>query len=60
MIKTALWLPEDDWEWLKARSRPRGAARVVRDLIHEHRSKIEELEAPHAARGLEHFDLEGL
>ena len=60
LIKTTLWLPEDDWQWLKARSRPQGAARVVRDLIHEHRRKMEELEAPRKGKGWEAADLERL
>src|SRR6516164_7688932 len=44
--KITLWVGEDDWEWLKARSGPLGASRIVRDLIIEHRRKIEDLEAP--------------
>ena len=38
--KITLWVGEDDWEWLKARSGPLGASRIVRDLIIEHRRKI--------------------
>jgi hypothetical protein len=42
LCKIALWVGADDWEWLKARSRPLGASRVVRELIHEYRRNIEE------------------
>ena len=51
--KITLWIRDIDWPWLQAKY-PNDASRVIRNLIIEHRRKIEELEAP---RGTERWDL---
>jgi hypothetical protein len=57
LCKVTLWLGEEDWAWLLARHRY-GASKIIRDLIHQHRVKME------APRGIEKIsfdlDLEGL
>jgi hypothetical protein len=60
MCKVSLWIRESDWPWLHQRYGSHGASKVIRELIVAHRRKIEELEAPRAARGFERIDLEGL
>jgi hypothetical protein len=60
LCKVTLWLPDDDWQWLKARSGPLGASRIVRDLIVEHRRRIEGADAPTFAEEVAELDLSEL
>jgi len=54
MRKITIWIRDEDWPWLRAQGRPRGASRIIRELIVDYRRKIEE------PRDLEGLDLEGL
>ena len=58
LTKITLWIRDEDWPWLQARY-PYDASRVTRNLIIEHRRKIEELKTPRVAEKWK-FDLEGL
>jgi hypothetical protein len=57
--KMTIWIGVDQWEWLQARRGSyAGAAKIIRDLVDQHRREIEEPEAPRWAE--EALDLEGL
>ena len=59
LYKITVWIRDGDWEWLRARCGPRGASRIVRELIVDYRREMEELEAPQSFDP-ESFNLEGL
>jgi hypothetical protein len=60
MCKISLWIRLSDWPWLHQRYGSHGASKVIRELIVEHRRKIEELEAPRTTKELTEANLKTL